>query len=239
MISCLYLCISFNHYFIDFKFLLIDSYEQQPTSTIKQNSVEPRPEDAIPDTVENSAAREFLAKAPTKGLWMPLGKEVKVMKCWRCKIYGHRSGDKECPMFMSGNQKAEQFRHSHEDPMYNYVKESEMRQKVEKVEMLKKLLQEISPSSSPSSSKSKSKKKKRKNSKKSGKCSKRRREDSSNSENSSSPTTSTSKSSSSQSTLSSSSSSSSSEDDKRQKRKSKHKKTKSHRHKLKKRKHKH
>lgn len=44
-----------------------------------------RPEDAIPDLPENQAAREFLKKAPTKGLFMPLGKEVKVMQCWRCK----------------------------------------------------------------------------------------------------------------------------------------------------------
>ncbi len=49
-----------------------------------------RPEDAIPDLPENQKAREFLKKAPTKGLFMPLGKEVKVMQCWRCKAYGHR-----------------------------------------------------------------------------------------------------------------------------------------------------
>uniref|UniRef100_A0A3Q3X5C1 Uncharacterized protein n=1 Tax=Mola mola TaxID=94237 RepID=A0A3Q3X5C1_MOLML len=55
-------------------------------------------------------ARDFLAHAPTKGLWMPLGKEVKVMQCWRCKRYGHRTGDKECPFFIKGNQKLEQFR---------------------------------------------------------------------------------------------------------------------------------
>ena len=42
---------------------------------------EEKPEDTIPDLPENEQAREFLAKAPTKGLWMPLGKEVKVMKC--------------------------------------------------------------------------------------------------------------------------------------------------------------
>ncbi len=49
-----------------------------------------RPEDCIPDLPENQAVREFLKKAPTKGLYMPLGKEVKVMQCWRCKAYGHR-----------------------------------------------------------------------------------------------------------------------------------------------------
>ena len=40
-----------------------------------------RPEDCIPDAPGNEDARNFLAHAPTKGLWMPLGKEVKVMQC--------------------------------------------------------------------------------------------------------------------------------------------------------------
>lgn len=50
-------------------------YDQPPPGMIKTES-EDRPENTIPDTPENQAAREFLAKAPTKGLWMPLGKEV-------------------------------------------------------------------------------------------------------------------------------------------------------------------
>ena len=25
------------------------------------------------------------------------------MQCWRCKQYGHRTGDRECPLFMTGN----------------------------------------------------------------------------------------------------------------------------------------
>ncbi|GAB5568673.1 retinitis pigmentosa 9 protein [Prionailurus iriomotensis] len=74
---------------------------------------ETKPEDCIPDVPGNEHAREFLAHAPTKGLWMPLGKEVKVMQCWRCKRYGHRTGDKECPFFIKGNQKLEQFRVSY------------------------------------------------------------------------------------------------------------------------------
>ena len=56
---------------------------------------------------------------------MPLGKEVKVMQCWRCKQYGHRTGDKECPLASKGNLQNEQFRKMHEDPMYHM-----MRQKV-------------------------------------------------------------------------------------------------------------
>lgn len=25
------------------------------------------------------------------------------MQCWRCKQYGHRTGDRECPLFLTGN----------------------------------------------------------------------------------------------------------------------------------------
>lgn len=46
-----------------------------------------KPEDCIPDVPGNESAREFLAHAPTKGLWMPLGKEVKVMQCKTVKIF--------------------------------------------------------------------------------------------------------------------------------------------------------
>ncbi|XP_072365853.1 retinitis pigmentosa 9 protein isoform X2 [Scyliorhinus torazame] len=84
------------------------SYEKPPPGMIKED--DDKPEDCIPDLPGNEGARDFLAHAPTKGLWMPLGKEVKVMQCWRCKNFGHRTGDRECPYFISGNQKLEQFR---------------------------------------------------------------------------------------------------------------------------------
>ncbi len=83
-----------------------------------------RPEDTIPDLPENQRAREFLKSAPSKGLWMPLGQSVKVMQCFRCKAnghvnggYGHRTGDRECPYFLSGNAANEEMRRRHEDPM--------------------------------------------------------------------------------------------------------------------------
>uniref|UniRef100_A0A8C2T614 RP9 pre-mRNA splicing factor n=1 Tax=Coturnix japonica TaxID=93934 RepID=A0A8C2T614_COTJA len=94
----------------------------------KEEEDETKPEDCIPDVPGNESAREFLAHAPTKGLWMPLGKEVKVMQCWRCKRYGHRTGDKECPFFIKGNQKLEQFR-AHEDPMYDIIRETKRHEK--------------------------------------------------------------------------------------------------------------
>ena len=33
-----------------------------------------------------------------------------VFSGWRCKSYGHRTGDRECPMFISGNRDIEKFR---------------------------------------------------------------------------------------------------------------------------------
>jgi len=32
-----------------------------------------------------------------------MGVEVKVMQCWRCKAYGHRANDRECPLLLQGN----------------------------------------------------------------------------------------------------------------------------------------
>ncbi|KAH3759510.1 retinitis pigmentosa 9 protein [Pelomyxa schiedti] len=97
---------------------------EPPPGMVKEE--EERPEDCIPDTPENQKAREFLARAPTKGLWMPLGQEVKVMQCWRCKNYGHRAGDRECKFFQSGNLQLEQQRKVMEDPMTEFLREQEM-----------------------------------------------------------------------------------------------------------------
>jgi hypothetical protein len=44
-----------------------------------------QPEDAISDLPENQKAREFLKNTPTKGLWLPMGSEVKTMNVFRCK----------------------------------------------------------------------------------------------------------------------------------------------------------
>ncbi|XP_025908125.1 retinitis pigmentosa 9 protein [Nothoprocta perdicaria] len=156
-------------------------YEKPPPGLIKEN--ETKPEDCIPDVPGNESAREFLAHAPTKGLWMPLGKEVKVMQCWRCKRYGHRTGDKECPFFIKGNQKLEQFRVAHEDPMYDLIRENKRHEKEMRIQQLKQLLEdstsedddsdgssedddESSSSSTSSECRDKHKKKKRKKEKK-------------------------------------------------------------------------
>ncbi|XP_068432522.1 retinitis pigmentosa 9 protein [Clinocottus analis] len=127
-------------------------YEKPPPGLIKEH--EDKPEDCIPAEPGNEEARSFLANAPTRGLWMPLGKEVKVMQCWRCKRYGHRTGDKECPFFIKGNQKLEQFRVAHEDPMYDIIRENKRNEKETRIQQLQQMLQDTTSSSSDSSSSS-------------------------------------------------------------------------------------
>ncbi|KAJ7991797.1 hypothetical protein DPEC_G00287600 [Dallia pectoralis] len=141
-------------------------YEKPPPGLIKEEVY--KPEDCIPADPGNEDARDFLAHAPTKGLWMPLGKEVKVMQCWRCKRYGHRTGDRECPFFIKGNQKLEQFRVAHEDPMYDLIRENKRNEKETRIQQLQQLLQDTTSSDSDSSSSSSSAgdRKKRKHKKK-------------------------------------------------------------------------
>lgn len=157
-------------------------YEKPPPGFIKEH--EDKPEDCIPAEPGNEEARNFLAHAPTKGLWMPLGKEVKVMQCWRCKRYGHRTGDRECPFFIKGNQKLEQFRVAHEDPMYDIIRENKRNEKETRIQQLQQLLQDTtsssdsdssSSSSSSSSDHHRSKKRKKKKDKKKKEKKKRKR----------------------------------------------------------------
>ncbi|XP_049607844.1 retinitis pigmentosa 9 protein [Syngnathus scovelli] len=155
-------------------------YEKPPPGYIKEH--EEKPEDCIPAEPGNEGARTFLAKAPTKGLWMPLGKEVKVMQCWRCKRYGHRTGDRECPFFIKGNQKLEQFRVAHEDPMYDLIRENERNAKESRIQQLQQLLQDTTSSSSSSDSDGGKKKKKKEKKKKKKKKHKKKQKHQSSSE---------------------------------------------------------
>ncbi|EFB18892.1 hypothetical protein PANDA_010823 [Ailuropoda melanoleuca] len=210
--------------------VLYRCYEKPPPGLIKED--ETKPEDCIPDVPGNEHAREFLAHAPTKGLWMPLGKEVKVMqlpdaksvvteiprRCifpscalecvdafsyvssqfliraacfylsaekyflvslflgWRCKRYGHRTGDKECPFFIKGNQKLEQFRVAHEDPMYDIIRENKRHEKDVRIQQLKQLLEDSTSDEDGSSSSSSACKEKHKKKKKKEKHKKRKKE---------------------------------------------------------------
>eukprot|EP00741_Cyanophora_paradoxa_P016208 tig00000042_g15647.t1 len=197
-------------------------YEPPPVVEKK----EPRPEDAIPDLPENAKAREFLAKAPTKGLWMPLGVEVKVMQCWRCKAYGHRTGDKDCPLFLSGG-KAEDLLKAAGDPMAGYVQNDKVK---EAVEERKKQLQSLLEMEERERKEKKAKKKEKKRLKKEEKKRrkeekrKRRKEEKEKGESSSSKKKRKSGSSSSSSSSSSESESDSGSDDERRHSKKKKKK---------------
>ncbi|XP_078271218.1 retinitis pigmentosa 9 protein [Rhinoraja longicauda] len=151
-------------------------YEKPPPGMIKED--DDKPEDCIPDLPGNEEAREFLAHAPTRGLWMPLGKEVKVMQCWRCKNFGHRTGDRECPYFISGNQKLEQFRVAHEDPMYDAIRENKRHEKETRIQQLKQMLEDStsdSQSSNSSDSRERHKKKRKRKEKKKKKKKKRKK----------------------------------------------------------------
>ena len=111
----------------------------------EEDAPQERPEDSIPDLPENQKAREFLRKAPTKGLWMPMGMEVKVMQCFRCKAFGHRSGDRECPLNKQGNIVIDSARQAREDPMSGFVakKSTSRMEKYERVLHLQLIMEEI------------------------------------------------------------------------------------------------
>uniref|UniRef100_H2YMA5 Uncharacterized protein n=1 Tax=Ciona savignyi TaxID=51511 RepID=H2YMA5_CIOSA len=147
-------------------------YEQLPPGMVKER--EEAPEECIPDTEGNRAAREFLANAPKKGLWMPLGKEVKVMQCWRCKNYGHRTGDRECPLFKAGNAEIEKFRAAHEDPMFGLINQSTPEQE-NKLRFLQQVLE--GSSSEGGSSEEEDRRKKRKKKKENKKKKKKKEKD--------------------------------------------------------------
>nr|XP_058152775.1 retinitis pigmentosa 9 protein isoform X1 [Dasypus novemcinctus] len=95
---------------------------------------------------------------------------------WRCKRYGHRTGDKECPFFIKGNQKLEQFRVAHEDPMYDIIRENKRHEKDVRIQQLKQLLEDSSSDEDDSSSSSSEDKEKHKKKKKKEKHKKRKKE---------------------------------------------------------------
>ena len=69
------------------------------------------------------------------------------MQCWRCKQYGHRTGDRECPLNESGNLENEAARRMLEDPLASFKgaakAEEKLAKKRKKLEMLQDLLGEV------------------------------------------------------------------------------------------------
>ncbi|XP_064640424.1 NF-kappa-B-activating protein-like [Lineus longissimus] len=100
--------------------------------------------------------REHVSNNPNKGPWASIGKDVKVVQCWRCKDYGHRSGDQECRLLTQKNKSTEIFRFEHEDPMHKYFEERKRKEKEERVEQLKLLLEDSSTDSDSNSDSSSS-----------------------------------------------------------------------------------
>lgn len=84
-------------------------------------------DDIIPDKPENKKAREQYIKA-SEGWIHPFGDIIRVMKCYKCHAYGHCSRDKECPLFLKGNEKTELFNKKIEDPMF-YKEDRKKRKK--------------------------------------------------------------------------------------------------------------
>ena len=120
---------------------ILDKLEGFVKEGADEEDVQERPEDCIPDLPENRAARDFLKNAPTKGLVRPLGKEVKVMQCFRCKAYGHRTGDRECPLRDLGNIVLDAQRQAREDPMSAMIaRNSRDQARIEKYERAAQLL---------------------------------------------------------------------------------------------------
>ena len=141
-------------------------------SNADETKEEERPEDAIPDLPENQATRDFLKNAPSKGLWLPMGLEVKTMQCWRCKAYGHRTGDRECPLNQTGNVDLEASRIAREDPMAMALANKRPR---EDASSLRALVEDVRRDERKRKKRRKKEKKKRKRKKKEKKRKRRRR----------------------------------------------------------------
>jgi retinitis pigmentosa 9 protein len=114
----------------------LGKFQEEGESDSASSEESENPEDCIPDLPENAAAREFLRIAPRKGLHMPLGKEVKVMQCFRCKAYGHRTGDRECPLTKVGNVILDTERKGREDPMSDFVAKQSKKRELEEIKLL-------------------------------------------------------------------------------------------------------
>lgn len=74
----------------------------------------------IKETPENAEVKEYLQSMPEFGHGQPLGKVIKVIQCWRCKSYGHRTGDAACKYYQQGNINLEIERRIREDPMFQF-----------------------------------------------------------------------------------------------------------------------
>ena len=108
------------------------------------------------------------------------------MKCWRCKAYGHRTGDRECPLSLSGNLESDAVRQAREDPMAAYVSSSAGlmagapavdEEKRQRLELLTRLVREIREENRTKKERKRKRKEKKKAKKAKASSSKRRKRD--------------------------------------------------------------
>ncbi|KAK8815117.1 hypothetical protein WA556_007151, partial [Blastocystis sp. ATCC 50177/Nand II] len=111
--------------------------------TVQQLDEEDHPERKIPDIPENKRVRDYLRSQPLTGHGTAFGKAVKVVQCYRCKCYGHRAGDPECPYTETGDIQLELQRRIREDPLHCFKSmDSHSSSASSKVERMKQLLEE-------------------------------------------------------------------------------------------------
>ncbi|XP_069113979.1 retinitis pigmentosa 9 protein homolog [Argopecten irradians] len=80
------------------------------------------------------------------------------LQCWSCRGHGHRAGDRKCPKFISDATQTDRFRWSHEDPMRKYIEDRKRKQKEERIQQLKDLIEQTSSSDDSHEGKKKKKK---------------------------------------------------------------------------------
>lgn len=77
----------------------------------------------VPDVQGNERARKTIAHTTTKGLWMSLGREVKVINCMVTEQVTKNA------LSLSKTTKLGQFRVAHKDPMYDILQENKRHEK--------------------------------------------------------------------------------------------------------------
>ena len=67
------------------------------------------------------------------------------MQCWRCRQYGHRTGDKECPLYSQGNLLNDSERQAKEDPMAARLSQHHHNNSnnIDRLSLLKELIADI------------------------------------------------------------------------------------------------
>jgi retinitis pigmentosa 9 protein len=138
-------------------------FEYRPVETEKKKQ---RPEDAVPDYPQHKRVREHLKRSEKMGGACALSDNAPTTsQCWRCKLYGHATGSKECPYFKTGNIESEAERRVREDPLVAVGSRAAVL-KEEKLKELNELLAAVKQEEREKKKEKKKKKKKKEKEKK-------------------------------------------------------------------------